>query len=119
MDAAEETTVEDSESVRTVGVGYSRKNPAGIGIPLDATIGSTGFYPSFGDTYQVRISMLESIRGNLAWDMVYAANQFNDQPDEDHEYILAKIKFEYLSGPTDDTKYSLSPVWFDCLSLLA
>ena len=41
---------------------------------------------------------------------------FNDAPDQGYEYILVKIRFEYLSGPTADTKYDVSPVFFDAVS---
>ncbi len=41
---------------------------------------------------------------------------FNSAPNSGYEYILVKIQFEYLTGPTADTVYNVSPVYFDAIS---
>ena len=42
------------------------------------------------------ISVLEVIRGDEAWAMVYETNKFNDPPEEGMEYIAVKIQARYI-----------------------
>ena len=42
------------------------------------------------------ISVLEVIRGDEAWAMVYGVNKFNDPPEEGMEYIAVKIQARYI-----------------------
>jgi len=94
----------------TPSVGYSRQNPAPIGTSLDIE------FEYFLETYKARITLLEVIRGEEAWELIKEANIFNDPPEEGFEYILAKVRFEYLEGPDPDTKYDLSPLHFTAVS---
>lgn len=87
----------------------TRSNPASKATSL------TTEFDWIGGNYTAKITLLETIRGHEAWRRVYEANMFNDEPDQGFEYILVKIRFEYLSGPTD-TKYDVSPVFFDVVS---
>jgi len=96
--------------------GYSRSNPVGLNSPLSVWVGTTGSSSYYGNDYEVRITLLKTIRGNAAWQLIYEANMFNDPPESGFEYILAKVRFEYLTGPTPDTAYDVSPVWFDAVS---
>jgi hypothetical protein len=41
---------------------------------------------------------------------------FNDPPEAGTEYILVRIRFEYLEGPSADTTYTISGVYFDVIS---
>lgn len=41
---------------------------------------------------------------------------FNDPPEPGFEYILAKIRFEYLAGPTPDTTFWVNTYDFDAIS---
>jgi len=93
--------------------GYSRSNPVGVGIPLTITVSSVG---SAGTEYNVRVTLLEVIRGTEAWQYIYAANMFNDPPKAGFEYILFAVRFDYLSGSTPDKTFDVSPVWFDVIS---
>ena len=68
------------------------------------------------ENYKARIMLLEVIRGGEAWKRIKEANIFNDPPEEGFEYILAKVRFEYLEGPDPDTKYDLSPLHFTAVS---
>jgi hypothetical protein len=63
-----------------------------------------------------RVTLLETVRGAEAWTRIYAANQFNTPPTTGNEYILVKIRFEYITGLTADTSYTISPVYFDAIS---
>jgi uncharacterized repeat protein (TIGR02543 family) len=95
--------------------GYSRSNPVGLNSPLSIWVGTFGS-ANYANDYEVRITLLETIRGDAAWQLIYQANMFNDPPESGFEYILAKVRFEYLTGPTPDTAYDVSPVWFDAVS---
>jgi len=76
------------------------------------TVGMSGY----NNDYMVRITLVNHLRGDQAWSLIYAANMFNDPPKAGYEYILAMVRFEYLTGPTPDTAYDVSPVWFDAVS---
>ena len=90
--------------------GSSRFFPANIGVPL------TYSFDYLFDEYTVRVTVIELIRGNEAWTMIEEANISNDPPSSGFEYVLVKIKFEYLSGPTIDTTFDLSTYTFDVVS---
>ncbi len=47
------------------------------------------------------ISVVEVIRGPEAWNMVLAANQFNDPPDDGFEYVAIKV-YVHNIGSTDE-----------------
>jgi hypothetical protein len=79
--------------------------------------------PSFDQTYyestidyEVRITLTDYIRGEQAWQLIKEANTFNTLPETGFEYILAKVRFEYLNGPTPNTAYEVSSVWFNAVS---
>lgn len=114
------TVTMDSDKVVTAhfaeSLGYSRHNPVDIGTPLSVWCGRTGGASRYDNDYEVRITVLQIIRGATAWQRLYERNRFNDPPETGFEYILARVRFEYLTGPTPDTAYSISPVWFDFVS---
>jgi len=56
------------------------------------------------------ISVIDVIRGDVAWQMVQEANQFNDPPPEGMEYIAAKIHARYFG--TEDTAVSIDGSFF-------
>jgi len=92
-------------------VGFSRSNPAPIGTTLEFEEEDDW---SYGD-YKVKITLKSIIRGNVAWNMIEDANMFNDEPGSGNEYILAKIKFEYIES-SEDVKFDLSDYDFDAVS---
>ncbi len=85
-------------------IGHSRSNPAPIGTPV---IFEDHNDYSNGD-YEVRSTVLEVIRGDDAWDMIYDANLFNDKPQADQEYILVKIFVEFLSTSKEDVQFQVN-----------
>lgn len=101
--------------------GYSRSNPVGIGNGLitkvDRTGGAAGKYTDIFGEYEVRLTLLETIRGDRAWQLIHDTSMFADPPESGFEYILAKVKFEYLTGQTPDTTFEVSPVWFKVVSM--
>jgi len=52
------------------------------------------------------LRVLESIRGDEAWQMIQAANSFNDPPEEGEEYILIKVKA--ISTHEDNEEHNIS-----------
>lgn len=97
--------------------GYSRSNPTGINNPLSVWCRSSGSVSYYGgNDYHVRITLTDLVTGNQAWQLIQAANSYNDPPEPGFEYILAKIRFEYLTGPTPDTTYWATTFDFDAFS---
>jgi len=101
--------------------GYSRSNPVGIGIALTTKVnrtgGAAGKYTGIFGEYEVCLTLLETIRGDRAWQLIRETSMFADPPEPGFEYILAKVKFEYLTGQTPDTTFEVSPVWFKVVSM--
>ncbi|NLG84987.1 MAG: hypothetical protein GX493_10370 [Firmicutes bacterium] len=90
--------------------GYSRLNPAPIGTTL--TITREG---DFGK-HTARITLLEIMRGEQAWNMVRQANPFNRPPKNGYEYLLAKIRFELVAMEDPEARLELSPGHFTAVS---
>jgi len=76
--------------------GYARSNPADIGTELYIE------QDKLGDVYKYNITLLEIVRGEEAWGMVEDARSYADPPPSGFEYLVAKIRFEYLEGPTPE-----------------
>jgi hypothetical protein len=83
-------------------IGYARSNPAPTGTTL------TTQFTYISGIYNAKVTVLELVRGTEAWTQIHAANMYNSAPTTGNEYILVKIHFEYLSGPTADTSYTVS-----------
>lgn len=83
---------------------YSRTNPAPLNTVqtysrvTDNSIFDTS---SINPDYSATIRIVETIRGDKAWNKIKAANMFNEKPAEGYEYILAKVAFSLLSVQTD------------------
>jgi len=93
---AEETTTEETTAGEC---GFARKNPAPIGTTL---------YTEFGlfEKHKARITLLEVVRGEEALNRVREASNWPWlKPNEGYEYILAKIRVEYVGGPKPDEPY--------------
>jgi len=82
----------------SLGPGYSSNNPAPIGSTLTYE-GEDDW--KYGD-YRVNVTLLEIIRGEEAWDLLEAETSLNEAPRPGTEYILAKIRFEYLESTTGE-----------------
>lgn len=90
---------------------YSRSNPA----PLN-TVQTYAFSNEYlnGD-YSAAIRVVETLRGDVAWEMIQEANMFNSEPDEGYEYVLAKIAFSVLSVE-DDAAHNVNSYHFKAFS---
>ena len=95
--------------------GYSRANPADIGGDLFIKV--EGF-----EDYEARTTLFQVIRGEEAWETIKEANilaygsTLADPPEAGFEYVLARIRFEYLKGPDQETVYHLSAFDFRVIS---
>jgi hypothetical protein len=49
------------------------------------------------ELYDVKISVLEILRGEKAWERIKEASNSNKPPKAGSEYILARIRFQYLA----------------------
>ncbi len=90
---------------------YSRNNPAPINTIQTYT--QNNEYAS--DNHTVNIRIMETIRGEKAWEMLYAANMFNEEPEEGYEYILVKVAMSVMSVQ-DDNAFSVNSYEFETFS---
>lgn len=72
------------------GAGQSRSDPA----PLGKTVAWT----SRSGSQQFNITLLEVHRGEAAWRRIQAANRFNKPPPPRAEYILIRIRADFIRG---------------------
>jgi len=66
--------------------------PAGVTL---ADIVECGEGYTSHDLYDMRIALLEVIRGEEAWKRIRASNSANKPADSGSEFVLARVRFEY------------------------
>ena len=84
-------------SAQTPGSAPSLAAPSGV--TLTGIIECGEGYTSH-ELYDIKITLLEVIRGDEAWKRVKEASDSNKPADADSEYILARIRFEYFARGT-------------------
>ena len=99
-----------TSKLKSVPLGYSRQKPVSAGTSLSIE------HEFLGEGYNIKITLLEIIRGAEAWKRIEEENMFNDPSDSGFEYLLAKVKFEYIEGSAKDTTYRLSGWSFTAVS---
>jgi hypothetical protein len=68
-------------------------------ISYPVPFGVTATISSFGwQDYDFEISVNQIIRGAEAWNLIYRANMFNDEPLEGMEYILIEVSVKNTSS---------------------
>lgn len=85
----------------------TRENPVPIRTPLNLVENNGDYFT---------ITVLEAIRGDQAWQMIYQANQFNSAPEEGKEYILIKVRVEFTNSTVADNSLSISGWNFGTIS---
>lgn len=95
-DVDEPEPVQEPEPVLEPAAGYARSNPAAIGTELYIE------QDRLGDVYKYNITLLEIVRGEEAWLHIEEDRMFAKPPPSGFEYLVAKIRFEYLEGPTPE-----------------
>ncbi|MBU9723828.1 MULTISPECIES: hypothetical protein [Bacillaceae] len=110
-DASEEEEAseeENSDEEENTDIG-TRSNPLTIGERV-----SIEYFDIFHGNVSMEIEMLEVISGDEAWDMVREGNQFNEEPGEGQEYILAK--FHVAINEVEEEPFDLYHAQFDAVS---
>jgi len=98
------------------GPGFSPFSPAPVGVLVQSTVYSGGSASSL-EPYDVKMTLLEIVRGEKAWDLIKEASVSNKPPKAGSEYILARIRFEYsASGVPGDKVWELSREQLTALS---
>ena len=97
----------------TAEIGHSRSNPVGVDAPLAIAVSSVG---SAGTEYNIRVTLLEFVRGDDAWNLVAEKAYDFNKPKAGFEYIFVKVRFEYLGGLNPDKAFDVSSAWFDVIS---
>lgn len=92
------TTYASADENPRQGPGYSDKDPLSIGASAVAVIKTGDWYATLAwETYDAKITLLETMSGNKAWERIKAADGSNPPSDDGFEYILARVRFEYQS----------------------
>jgi len=103
------STNQEQSNVKQPKVG-TRQNP----LPLNITALFDGSKTMF-DKYKVEITLVDFIRGDVAWEMANKANQFNSKPEEGKEYLFAKFKIKALESE-NDRKIDINNSCFELVS---
>jgi hypothetical protein len=98
------------------GTGYSPLSPAQVGTRLEAVI-ECGFGYRPHEKYDVKLTLLEVLRGDRALERIKAASASNKPPNAGLEYILVHIRFEfYAKGAPGDCVHELRGEEFTAFS---
>jgi hypothetical protein len=96
--------------------GQSPSSPAPVRTPIMTAIECGEGYTSF-ELYDMKINLLEIVRGAKAWDLIKEASASNKPPKVGFEYILARIRFEFSSrGSPQECIHELRREEFTALS---
>jgi hypothetical protein len=75
-------------------------NPAAVNARVRSMIELGSVYTNI---YDIAITVLQTVRGKEAMDLLKAANSNTPAPPEGHEYVLARVKFELKGRYVSDT----------------
>lgn len=94
--------------IPAVGQVRSILDPYPIGTPATRTIALGDAYATAVETYDARITVIEVMRGERAWDLLKKQDASNREPDSGLEYVLARVRFEFMAkGKPGDKIYDL------------
>lgn len=89
--------------------------PASIEIEGDTTSGTSPDDPAPAGTIvataQWEFTVLETLRGDEAWDALYEASEYNDEPEAGMEYVLVRVRVRNVSD--EDAPKSATSGLFD------
>jgi hypothetical protein len=98
---------QDNVAEEATAVGVSRKT--------DITIGEG--YATGTESIEARITVLEVLRGEKAWDLVKASDSSNRSAPAGMDYVAARIRFEYEArGIQEDQNYAVRSEQFAAVS---
>jgi hypothetical protein len=97
-------------------LGSSPANPAPAGTTLQGIVECGQGYTSH-ELYDMKISLLEVLRGEEAWNRISKASSSNEPPESGFDYILARVRFEYKArGAPGLCVHQLMPDQFTAFS---
>src|SRR5512143_579277 len=97
--------------------GSSPAAPASTGVTLTGIVECGQGYTSH-ELYDMKITLVEVIRGEEAWKRIKEASPSNKAAEPGFEYVLARVKFEYYARGTPGLCiHHLSPQQFSAVSL--
>jgi hypothetical protein len=98
------------------GQGSSPSDPVPAGTTVSGIIECGEGYTSH-ELYDMKITLLEVIRGEQAWKLLQAASRSNRPAEPGAEYLLARIKYEYSArGVPGTCVLQLTPEEFTAYS---
>jgi hypothetical protein len=98
------------------GQGSSPSDPVPVGTTVSGIIECGEGYTSH-ELYDMKITLLEVVRGEQAWERLQAASSSNKPAEPGTEYLLARIKFEYSArGVPGTCVHQLAPEEFTAYS---
>ena len=104
------------ESAPRPGSGSSWTSAAGIGTAVSAIVELSDLYRA-PETYDVKITLLEVLRGERSMDLLKNATASNGAPREDLEYVLARVRFEFAArGAPGNKTWELEGKQFSAFS---
>jgi hypothetical protein len=77
----------------------SSKDPAPVGSPVKSMVELGSVYSSI---YDITVTLLETVRGKDAMNLLKKADSDNPQPPKGFEYILARVRFEMKARAVSD-----------------
>ena len=96
--------------------GSSPQAPASVGVTLSGIVECGRGYTSH-ELYDMKITLVEVIRGGEAWKRIREASPSNKAAQPGFEYVLARVKFEYYARGTPGLCiHQLSPQQFSACS---
>lgn len=118
-DTSSDNTADDSEAApeaEDTSEEGTRANPMPLNSPLSVagTMTDTDTYDDFD--VSMDITVIESIRGQKAWELIQAENQFNEPAPEGKEYILNKIQIKAYDIASPENKFNMSEADFEYVS---
>ena len=84
-----------------------RSNPVPLGQPFGLV---------YQNTANFQVTVLEVIRGQNAWNIIYQANMFNEPAKEGMEYAIAKIGVNYQTSSQEDLTLNITDWEFKSVS---
>jgi hypothetical protein len=84
-----------------------------VGVALQTIIIFGDQYNGGDELYDVRITVVEVVRGEKAWQLVKGASASNKPPGAGFDYLLARVRFEFSSRTSPEHySYTLDPAQF-------
>ena len=104
------TEEETAEAVEESEAG-KRSNPVAVGETkvIDIAIYDNEFNEFQG---KAEITVNSVTRGEEAWKEIYSANEFNEEPAEGHEYLMADVSVTLLEAETEDYAWYMDAMNF-------